>query len=288
MILREPLLHFFVLGAAVFGLFALAGGKQVDEPARIIVSTAQIANLQDRFARTWQRPPTEQETRGLIEEFIRDEVFYREGRALGLDRDDIIVRRRLRQKMEFMVEDMAAAEPTDDDLRSYLTFHSDKFRTEERLTFRHVFLSARRAASLDNDARRVAAGLSGAHSDIDPSSLGDPFLHGEGFRGMTRRDVAGAFGDGFAEHLFAMEQDRWQGPVRSTYGLHFVFLEDRTPEALPQLDAVRAAVRREVMNARRITAEETLYRTLRQRYAISVQTAPPARAAQTESVGAVR
>ena len=106
-LLREPLLHFLVIGAALFGLYGLVGKKEA-EPAKIVVSAERVANLADRFARTWRRPPTQEELDGLVEDDIRDEVFYREGRAAGLDRDDVVIRRRVRQKMEFLAEDMAA------------------------------------------------------------------------------------------------------------------------------------------------------------------------------------
>ena len=110
-LLREPLLHFLVIGAALFGLYGLVGKKEA-EPAKIVVSAERVANLADRFARTWRRPPTQEELDGLVEDDIRDEVLYREGRAAGLDRDDAVIRRRVRQKMEFLAEDMAASAPS--------------------------------------------------------------------------------------------------------------------------------------------------------------------------------
>ena len=113
-VLREPLLHFLVLGAALFGLFSMVDKKDAEAPAKVIISASRVATLADRFVRTWRRPPTEQELQGLVEEYIRDEIFYREGRAAGLDRDDFVIRRRVRQKMEFLAEDMAAAEPSDE------------------------------------------------------------------------------------------------------------------------------------------------------------------------------
>jgi PPIC-type PPIASE domain len=287
-VMREPLLHFVVLGAALFGLFALTGREKADEPPRIIVSTAHIANLQDGFARTWQRPPTEQETRGLIEDHIHDEVYYREGRALGLDRDDIVIRRRLRQKMEFIAEDMAAAEPGDRELQEFLASHPDKFRSEDRLTFRQVFLSTRRAQALQDDAKRVAAALAQDDGAVETTGLGDAFLLGQEFRGMSQSEVTRAFGERFAERLIGLEQGRWAGPFPSEYGLHVVFLEERAPGVLPQLDAVRSAVRREVMNARRIESEERLYRALRQRYEVLVEATPVGQQATKETAGAVR
>ena len=113
-LLREPLLQFLVLGGVLFALFSIVDRKEADAPAKIVVSTARVAQLADSFTRTWRRPPTEQELQDLIENHIREEVFYREGQAAGLDRDDVVIRRRVRQKMEFIVEDMVDAEPTEE------------------------------------------------------------------------------------------------------------------------------------------------------------------------------
>ena len=129
-LLREPLFQFIVLGAALFGLFHLADRKKAEGPERIVISSARIANLADGFARTWQRPPGKEELQGLIDDYIRDEVFYREGRAAGLDRDDVIIRRRVRQKMEFFAEDASVPEPDEAQLAAYLQSNPDRFRTE--------------------------------------------------------------------------------------------------------------------------------------------------------------
>ena len=225
-LLREPLLHFLVLGAALFGLFSLVGNDD-KAPAKIIVSAPRVANLADGFARTWRRPPTEQELQVLIEDYIRDEIFYREGRALGLDRDDVVIRRRVRQKMEFLAEDAGAAEPSDEQLAAYLASNPERFRTEDRLTFHQVFLSVtRRGKVLDGDARQIAETLARAPLEVDTATIGDPFLLGEEFREMSQSDVARTFGEGFARQLSAVEGGRWQGPIPSSFGVHFVFIED--------------------------------------------------------------
>jgi PPIC-type PPIASE domain len=281
-LLREPLLHFLVLGAALFGLFSLVDRKDAEAPAKIIVSGARVATLADGFARTWRRPPTEQELQGLVEDFIRDEIFYREGRAAGLDRDDVVIRRRVRQKMEFLVEDMAAAEPSDEQLAAHLASNPEQFRTEDRLTFHHVFLSAtRRGSALDGDARQIADTLVRTSAPEDTATLGDPFLLGEEFRAMSQSDVARTFGDGFAKRLSAIEPGRWQGPIPSSFGVHFVFVDERAKGSLPPLESVREAVQREWLNARRIEAEQKLYRTLRDRYQIVVEAPPKAAASET-------
>jgi hypothetical protein len=282
-LLREPLLQFFVLGAALFGLFHLVDKNKAEAPARIVVSSARIANLADGFARTWQRPPSKEELQGLVDDYIRDEVFYREGRAAGLDRDDVIVRRRVRQKMEFLAEDISAPEPNEEQLAAYLKANPERFRAEDRLTFHQVFLSAtRRGRAIDDDSKQVANALDRADAGVDTTALGDPFLLGEEFQALTQSEVAGIFGEGFAKRISAMEQGRWQGPIASSFGQHFVYVSERMPGSLSPLDAVREAVRREWSNARRLEAEQKLYGSLRQRYEIVVET-PRAKSAQIET-----
>jgi hypothetical protein len=281
-LLREPLLQFLVLGAALFGLFHLADGRKAEAPTKIVISSARVANLADGFARTWQRPPSKEELQGLVDDYIRDEVFYREGRAAGLDRDDVIIRRRVRQKMEFLAEDLSVPEPTDEQLAGYLASNPERFRTEDHLTFRQVFLSAtRRAGTIDSDSRQLANALAGADASVEAAALGDPFLLGEAFHAVSQNDVASLFGDGFARGIFVMQQHRWQGPISSSFGQHFVYISERIPGNLPPLDAVRPAVRREWSNARRLEAEQKLYGSLRARYEIVVET--PAKSAQVET-----
>jgi PPIC-type PPIASE domain len=281
-LLREPLLHFLVLGAALFGLFSMNDKKDVEAPTKVIISASRVATLADQFARTWRRPPTEQELQDLIEDYIRDEIFYREGRAAGLDRDDIVIRRRVRQKMEFLAEDIAAAEPSDEQLAAYLASNPERFRTDDRLSFRQVFLSvARRGSALEGDAKAIAAILARTSAPADTATIGDPFLLGEEFREISQSDVAGTFGEGFAEQLSAAEPGRWQGPIASSFGVHFVFVDERAKGSLPPLGTVRDVVRREWQNARQIEAEQKLYRSLRDRYQIVVEI--PAKAAASES-----
>jgi hypothetical protein len=283
-LLREPLFQFVVLGAALFGLFHLVDSRKAETPERIVISSARIANLADGFARTWQRPPGTEELQGLIDDYIRDEVFYREGRAAGLDRDDVIIRRRVRQKMEFSAEGASSPVPTEAQLAAYLEANPERFRAEDRLTFHQVFLSTtRRAVTIDRDSQHVADTLAHADAAVDTTALGDPFALGEEFQAMSPNEVASVFGDGFARRIAGMEPGRWQGPIASSFGQHFVYINERIPGGLPPLDAVRPAVRREWSNARRLEAEQKLYASLRERYEIVVEAPPPARSAQIET-----
>jgi hypothetical protein len=255
----------------LFALYGLAGKRSADVPEKIVVSASRIANLGDGFARTWRRQPNEQELQGLIEDYIRDEVFYREGRAAGLDRDDVIIRRRVRQKMEFLADDMSGPEPSDEQLTAYLASNPERFRTEDQLTFHQVFVSAtRRANTIESDSKEIASILA-ADGDVDATGLGDPFLLGEEFRDVSPSKVTSIFGESFAKQISTMEKGRWQGPISSSFGQHFVFISERVSGNLPALDDVRPSVRREWANALRLEGEQKLYVSLRDRYEIVVE-----------------
>ncbi|MDW9697860.1 peptidyl-prolyl cis-trans isomerase [Sinorhizobium meliloti] len=286
-LLREPLLHFLILGAALFGLNAVFVGTETEVPQKIVVSAAQIANLEQTFARTWQRQPAPEELKGLVEDYVRDEVYYREGKALELDRDDIVIRRRIRQKMEFFAEDIAAAEPTDSELNAYLAAHPEQFRMEQSVSFRQVFLSSKRGETLDADVQEIAAALSHANG-TEGASLGDGLLLGSEFNAVRRSEVVNDFGESFAEELFSSDTNSWQGPFASAFGLHFVFVSERSEGGLPKLAAVREAVAREWANARRVEKLDEFYRALRGRYDVVVETPPTKREARAEAAGAVQ
>lgn len=269
----------------LFGLFAFLNDEKAAAPDRIVVTTAQIANLQETFGRTWQRPPSPEELRGLIDDYVRDEVSYREAQALGLERNDIVIRRRLRQKIEFMAEEMAEVRPDDAVLTAYLAAHANEFRTDDAISFRHVFLSAARESIGDEDVRRMGAVL--VNFKDDGAALpGDAFLLGDTFKGLSKDQVARTFGDGFAERLFTLAPGRWQGPVPSSYGLHFVFVDERAEGALPPLEEVRPAVEREWANARRVENLDEFHRLLAERYQIVIEAPPGSPEPQAQSARA--
>jgi hypothetical protein len=229
--LTEPLLHFLLLGFAIFGAYRLLGPDE--QPPSSIVVTAGIINGQiESFSRTWLRPPTPQEVEELIREYVREEVYYREGMALGLDRDDTVIRRRLKQKLEFVAEAQGiASEPTDDDLRAYLEQRRDAYRTDARLSFVHVFLNVeRRGDVVAQDAARLLAGLRSSDEAIDPAALGDPTMLERQFEDVPLRDVAAQFGDGFADRVAQLPAGQWQGPIESAYGVHLVLVGARTDD----------------------------------------------------------
>jgi hypothetical protein len=272
-LLREPLLHFLLLGAALFlayGLLQRSGGV---EPTRIVVTLGQIEQLAAGFAKTWQRPPTSEELAGLVRERVREEVYCREALALGLDSDDTVIRRRLRQKMEFVSDDVAAfAEPTEAELEEYLRAHPDAFRVEPRFTFRQVYLDPQQhAAGLANDAARLLAQLERAGAEADLSTLGDSRMLEPQYADLPASEVGRQFGEPFAKALTGLAPGRWQGPVESGYGVHLVFVRERVEGRLPALAEVREAVRREWDDARRVAANEAFYAELLKRYHVTIE-----------------
>ena len=201
-LLREPLAHFLLLGLALFALDAwLRPATSAAAASEIVVGEARIRSLAQNFRRTWQRPPTPEELDGLIESHIREEVMVREALALGLDRDDAIIRRRLQQKVEFVSDEAAAlAKPTDEQLGAYLKANADVFRAEPRVTFTQIYLDPRkRAAGADAEATRLLASLNRTGSAQDPTRLGDRLLLLEShYEDVPQAELARLFGAGFA------------------------------------------------------------------------------------------
>jgi hypothetical protein len=268
-ILREPLLHFLVLGGLLFGLFGLTQGPEQEGARQIRVTAAQVEQLAAQFSRTWMRPPTEEELAGLIEQHIRSEVFYREALAMGLDQDDPYVRNRLGQKLEFLLDDLSAdTEPGDEILTQYLREHAERYRAPARVSFEQVYLNPDRHPRMEEDGAEALARL---RAGADPTALGDVSLLGQAFDDLTRPEVARQFGDAFAESLLELEPRQWLGPIPSGLGAHLVRVGDRQPARPPTLDKVRPQVLRDWQDERRREQKEQAYARLRQRYEIAVE-----------------
>jgi hypothetical protein len=218
-LLREPLLHFFVLGALLFAAYDLLNSEPEVSEQQIVVAPGQIEHLITSFSRTWQRPPTPQEQKGLVDQFVREEVLSREAVKLGLDQDDSVIRRRLQQKMEFVSGDLLAGpEPTDAELAGYLAKHPDAFRQDGRVTFRQVFLSAdKRGERLAADAARLLSDLKTRGPGADISGLGDTTLLPPSMTAEPQHRVESTFGGDFVAGLDGADMGKWTGPIRSGF-----------------------------------------------------------------------
>jgi hypothetical protein len=272
-IIREPLFHFLLLGAAIFAVYNVATRHKSDKPGQILVTQGTIENLVTGFTRTWQRPPTEEELQGLVRDYIREEAAYREALALGLDQDDMIVRRRLQQKLEFLSDDLATrTEPSDAELQSFLQAHIGLFQPEPLFSFRQIYFNPQlHGGNLHHDIARALEDLERAGSRANSSALGDPFLLERSFENISLSDVKRTFGDQFASALVALPSGMWRGPIDSGYGTHLVFVAQRREGRPPALDEVRDQVRREWLDAKRKEVTDKFYQAILSRYKVRIE-----------------
>jgi len=271
--LRDPLLHFLILGAALLLVYALTTGAfSSGDVRRIEIGASEIEMLAGGFERQWGRAPTPEELRSLISARVREEVLYREALAVGLDRDDVVVRRRMVQKMELLTEDLAMlADPTEDELRTFFEDHREEYRIPPRVTFSHVYFNAdRRGTAAEEDARRVLAELRAETPPPDRApERGDSTMIGYDYSLATPDEVRRVFGPHFADALFELEPG-WQGPVVSGYGLHVVHVGQRVEGRVREYEVVRDRLVEHYNRVRRDRASDALYESLAARYEIVI------------------
>ncbi len=276
--LQEPLLHFLLIGAVLFALFYQVADPEEETGNRIVISEADIERMITLFERKLQRLPTQQELNGLVEAQIREEILYREALAMGLDRDDTIVRRRMAQKVEFMFNDLVdAAEPSDEELQQFLSDNTDRFIESARTSFVQVYLNAdKRGDRVNSDAEQLLLTMNEQKDAVDAAAVGDMFMFGHEYENQTEHQVSRMFGQDFAQSLAGLAPGSWQGPVASGYGLHLVYITERTDAWLPPLAEIRDSVLYEWMAERRQQANQAFYQNLRERYDVIVEQ-PPSR-----------
>jgi hypothetical protein len=270
-LLREPLVHFLAIGLLLFGLYALVAPPDTGGE-RIVISANVIADLKASHEKLWGRPPTEAELKGLIEARINDEIIYREGRAMGLDQDDAVIKRRVRQKYELIAEEEDSVAATEADLVAYLKANPDRFRAPPIVTFTQVMLPDEGSlAEIEARAEKVKSALA---AGADPATAGKATLLPGRIDGMALDLVARDFGERFAAALATVPEGQWAGPVASAYGVHLVRIDTRIPAETPALDTVRADVQREWENERRLKARAARLAELRESYRVDIEGAP--------------
>lgn len=276
-LLREPLVHFVALGALIFLLYAWLEGptRSVDT---IVVTAATQDNLAAAFDRAWQRPPTAAELDALIAEHVREELAYREAQRMGLDRDDIVVRRRMRQKVELLADEIVAQQPPDDaTLQDWYAARSADYRRPAVLSFRQIYFSADAdPAAAEAAATGLLVRLRADAGAVDPALAGDPSLLPPVSSNITEEEVAARFGREFADALVALPPGEWHGPVRSGIGLHLVRVDTRFDGRVPALEDVRPAVERDWFVEARRAALDAHYERLRRQYDVIVEPYPAA------------
>jgi hypothetical protein len=270
---RSPLLHFLVLGALLFGLFMLFFERRDETQRTITVTRGDVEQLVGRWQVQFKRPPTERELRSMIEDHIREEVFYREARSIELERDDVVIRRRLVQKLEFLSQDLLVpVDPTNEEMAAYLEANSERYRLPALLTFSHLFFSIdiRTFDESREEAIRVREELNGL-TDIPPRApeRGDRFMLNLDYRNQSREDLVNLFGETeFVDALFQTETGSWQGPASSAYGLHLFYIQERNDARNPTLIEAREWVMEDMLRERRQQVNEAFYNELKGQYVI--------------------
>jgi len=274
-LVKEPLFHFLLLGLAIYAGYAWFNpGEAAEDDQTIVVGAGERAWLRTSFEKQWKRPPTPNELDGLTREYVRETAFYREALAMGLDQDDTIVRRRLAQKLEFLVQDLIdVGEPTDAELEGYFDGHREDYRQRDLVTFTHAFIDPDKwGKETRTHAATVLAELEKAD---DPTSgakeLGDPFMLQLYYPERTESEISKLFGDGFAQSMGKLSAGAWQGPVPSGYGLHLVYVHDRQSFPEPAFADVRERVAEDWTAARREKLNDEYRDRLLEKYTVLIE-----------------
>ena len=266
-LLQEPLLHFLLIGIALFVVQGMVAAPNSADA--IVVSEKIVDELAREHEVRWTRKPTDQELAGLVDAYVRDEILYREGMALGLDRDDQLVKRRVRQKFEVMAEEQSAREaPSDADLNAYMAKNANRFLLPATVSFEQIFFDNARPSDVE---RAVAAASAAVARGADPSKLGQASLLPNRVESTAQDLVARDFGAEFARRIETVPLGQWSGPIPSSFGAHLVRVSARAPAVLPELNAIRQAVAREWENERRAISRGDSYQKLRARYTVVIE-----------------
>ncbi len=272
-LLHEPLLHFLVIGTALFLLYDAVNGGRSDAPRQIVISEARIEALAGNFTSVWMRPPTVAELKGLVDDYVAEEVYYREAVAMGFDKEDTVIRRRLRQKMEFISEDVAnSVEPDDAELQEFLAQNAGKFARPAVLSFQQVYLSVeRRGDSVRADAERLLAEVQAGRSAATAVEAGDSTLLPATMEAASAQAIANAFGEDFARQVDEAPVGQWSGPIESSFGVHLVRVDQRVAAEAPTLGEIRPIVLREWQAEQRHRQNESFLAALRDKYEVRVE-----------------
>jgi peptidyl-prolyl cis-trans isomerase C len=238
--LKEPLLHFLVIGVGIYGLYGILGSSLDDEDERtIIVSTGEIKAISDQWTRQRLRPPTEEELAGVIRDHVRTQVLYREAVAMGLDNGDRVIERRLAQRLKLLVQRITPEEPSEDELRAWFEENEKKFKLPDLYSLFQVYFNPDKhgAATLDDAKAALSKLESFEEVPADFVSYGDRLLSQSYYSSQTEVQLSKTFGSGFVDQVIKLEPGAWHGPVFSGYGTHLVYVNEVTRPPAPDFSA---------------------------------------------------
>jgi parvulin-like peptidyl-prolyl isomerase len=277
-LLQEPLLHFLLIGAALFAAFRFVRPSPEATPSskEIQLSLDDLAQLALLFQSQWKREPTAPELERLMETKVQTEILYREALAMGLDKDDEIVKRRMAQKMQFLAEDAAPREPTTAELKSWYAKNSGKFAMPTRVSFRHLYFSPdRRATHAHDDAVKALAQLAGQTEGVKlPEEFADAFPFQEYYRDRGTDFLGKEFGPQFALAVEKLPIGSWQGPIESGYGWHLVFVDNAIPGHVPEFEEVEPELKTAWLSEQKALAWQKTYQAIRAKYTLLLPKPP--------------
>jgi parvulin-like peptidyl-prolyl isomerase len=242
-ILKEPLVHFLIAGIALFAVYDwINDGTEEDTPKVVRITAEEVQWLQETWSRQYQRPPEEQELRGILSDYLKEKLLAKEAEELGLAENDTVVRRRLAQKMEFIIRDtVRAVEPNEEKLRELYENNQERFQNPARISFVHVFFKAEDPKAVDR-ATQTLGELRQFTPSADVHEFGDHTLLESEYILEEQPSVKNIFGSDFANDLFQQQPGEWQGPIQSSYGLHLVLISEKEPGTQQPFDDVRDRV----------------------------------------------
>lgn len=274
-LLREPLLHFMFIGATIYllyGVFAEPVPEADDKT--IVVSAGEVEWMQTSWQKRWNRPPTPQEFDGLVQQYIKETVLYREALTMGLNQHDQVIRRRLAQKLEFLAKDLVAlTPPTEAELQSYFDEHLARYQEPALYTFTQVFIDPdKRGDTTLEDAEAIKAKLIARGDAIeDPGALGDGLMLQDYYPQKDPLEIQKLFGSGFTESLLELSPGQWHGPVLSGYGVHLVYISSISEPPAPEFTALRERVVQDWTMERGEELNDKFYVSLREQYTVVIE-----------------
>ena len=267
-ILSEPLVLFFLFGFIFFLVYTILENRLDRSDREIIISKGQVQLLEETFTKTWNQPPTEEQLEGQIENLIKNEVYFKEAVAMGLDKSDPAIKMRLRTLIEMMMDDMATVYPSEDQLNTYLSAHPDKFRRDPLMSFEHIYFPEDEKEVANLQLYNINNNLS-----VDERSFGNLSLIPAQFINESFSGVKRTFGEAFAEEIFKLDTGKWLGPVRSAYGWHLVIITEYVPARLPELSEIWDLVEQEWSLEKRNLKKDEQYQKMKEKYYVKFETA---------------
>jgi peptidyl-prolyl cis-trans isomerase C len=281
--LREPLVHFLLVGAALFAAYSVTQADRTPPTSskEIRLSLDELTQLALLFQAQWRREPTTQELGRLVENRVQEEILYREALVMGLDKDDTIVKRRMAQKLQFLAEDVAAAhEPTTAELKAWYQKNTGLFAESSRFSFRHLYFSPdRRGERARSDAENAVTKLVGQPQDVEfAATLADPFMFQDYYRDRAPEMLGKEFGPRFAQAVAKLPSGSWQGPIESGFGWHLVNVDTVILGRAPAFEEIESDVKTAWLNEQKAQAWRKAYSDIRAKYTILLP-APPTESA---------